>query len=94
MRSPLREQLGAADAPTLREATQTCLTKGGWKVDPILGLTGGADVMAAVKGQSRTEVYIYGAASKSRLTGGPDYETDPFWSCLGATLKPAPKPGP
>jgi len=46
-RSPLREQLAAADTPSLRDAANDCLAKAGWKVDPFPGLSGGADVVRA-----------------------------------------------
>lgn len=87
-RSPLREQLAAADTPGLRDAAETCLTKAGWKVDPLIGLSGGADVVRASKGGGGTDVYLYAADVKPRITGGPD-DRDPFWACLGTELKPA-----
>jgi hypothetical protein len=94
-RSPLREELAKTDGPKLEETTRKCLSKSGWRVDPIPGVMGGADVISAFKGKGRTDVYIYAADMKPRITGGPDYEWDPFWSCLGSELAPAnPKSSP
>jgi hypothetical protein len=87
-RSPLRDQLAVADSPSVRQATSDCLSKGGWKVDPLYGVSGGADVVHASKGDVATEVYINSADVKPRITGGPD-DRDPFWACLSATLSPA-----
>jgi hypothetical protein len=86
-RSPLREQLAATDAPSLRDATGACLTKTGWKVDPFPGLSGGADVVRASKAGVATDVYLYSSDVNPRITGGPD-DRDPFWACLGTELKP------
>lgn len=86
-RSPLREQLAAADAPGLRDVTSGCLTKSGWKVDPLPGVSGGADVIRASKGGVATDVYIYSPDVNPRVTGGPD-DRDPFWVCLSSDLKP------
>jgi hypothetical protein len=90
-RSPLREQLAAADTPSLRDAANGCLTQSGWKVDPLPGVSGGADVVRGSKAGVATDVYLNSADVKPRITGGPD-DRDPFWACLGTTLKPAPKP--
>jgi hypothetical protein len=86
-RSPLREQLAAADTPSLRDATSDCLTKTGWKVDPLFGVSGGADLVRAAKGGVATDVYLYSPDVNPRITGGPD-DRDPFWACLGTALKP------
>jgi len=87
-RSPLHEQLAAADTPSLRQAAETCLAKTGWKVDPLIGLSGGADVVRASKAGTGTDVYLYAADVSPRITGGPD-DRDLFWACLGTELKPA-----
>jgi hypothetical protein len=87
--SPLREQLAKVDTPTLEEAVRTCLAKGGWKVDPIGGLSGGANVVNAKNAEkAETQVFIQAPEVKPRLTGGPDYD-DPFWKCLGGQLSGA-----
>jgi hypothetical protein len=91
-RSPLREQLAATDTPGLRDTTSECLTKTGWKVDPLPGLSGGADVIRASKAGGATDVYLYSPDVNPRITGGPD-DKDPFWVCLRTDLKPVkPKP--
>jgi hypothetical protein len=86
-RSPLREQLAAADAAQLEQASRTCLTKTGWKVDPLGGFRGGAEVVTAYKEKTRSDLYIFSPDMKPRVTGGPDDER--FWSCLGPELGPA-----
>src|SRR5580704_10959503 len=86
-RSPLREQLAATDAPSLRDATSGCLAKTGWKVDPLPGLSGGADAVRDSKAGVATDVYLYSSDVNPRVTGGPD-DRDPFWACLGTELKP------
>jgi hypothetical protein len=86
-RSPLREQLAAADTPSLRDAANDCLAKAGWKVDPFPGLSGGADVVRASKAGVATDVYLYSSDVKPRITGGPD-DKDAFWGCLATELKP------
>jgi hypothetical protein len=91
-RSPLREQLAASDNPAVEQATRACLTKTGWKVDPIAGLSGGADVVTAYKAKGQTDVYIYPPKTNPRITGGPDY-SDAFWGCLGRELGGAPGAG-
>jgi hypothetical protein len=91
-RSPLREQLSAADTAQLEQASRTCLTKTGWKVDPLGGVMGGAEVVTAYKNKTRTDLYIYSPDMKPRVTGGPP-DDEPFWSCLGPELGPA-KPAP
>ena len=86
MRSPLREQLAAADTSTVETAARSCLAKEKWKVDPIGGLSpSGYNVINARKGKTETEVYIQGAGARPRITGGPDYD-DVFWTCLGKEL--------
>jgi hypothetical protein len=85
-RSPLREQLAAADTPQLEQASRTCFAKSGWKVDPLGGVRGGAEVVTAYKGKTRTDLYIYSPEMKPRVTGGPDDE--PFWACLGPEVAP------
>jgi hypothetical protein len=93
-RSPLREQLAAADNPTIEQAARSCLAEAGWKVDPLGGLSGGATVVTAYKAKDQTDVYIYPPDTKPRVTGGPDY-SDGFWPCLGTKLggDTAAKPG-
>ena len=86
-RSPLREQLAAADTSQLEQVSRTCLAKTGWKVDPLGGVRGGAEVVTAYKDKTRTDLYIYSPDMKPRVTGGPDDEA--FWSCLGPELSPA-----
>ncbi len=90
-RSPLREELAAADTAQLEQASRTCLTKAGWKVDPLGGVRGGAEVVTAYKEKTRSDLYIFSPDMKPRVTGGPDDEG--FWSCLGPELGPA-KPAP
>jgi hypothetical protein len=84
-RSPLREQLASTDTSDVEQAARTCLQKSGWKVDPIGGLSGGANVVTAYKAKEQTDVYIYPPTTNPRITGGPDY-TDGFWGCLGHQL--------
>jgi hypothetical protein len=84
-RSPLREQLAASDNPTVEQAARTCLEKTGWKVDPIGGVSGGANVVTAYKAKEQTDVYIYPPKTTPRITGGPDFN-DKFWTCLGGQL--------
>jgi hypothetical protein len=85
LRSPLREQLASADTSTVEQATRACLKSAGWKVDPVGGLSGGANVVTAFKAKDQTDVYIYPEKTSPRITGGPDY-TDGFWMCLGHEL--------
>jgi hypothetical protein len=54
-------------------------------VDPLGGVSGGANVVTAFKSKTQTDVYIYPPPTKPRITGGPDYE-DAFWGCLGREL--------
>jgi hypothetical protein len=84
-RSPLRERLDASDNPTVEQAARACLSKTGWKVDPLAGLSGGADVVTAYKAKGQTDVYIYPPKTQPRITGGPD-DGDAFWGCLGREL--------
>ncbi len=84
-RSPLQEELAKSDNPTIEQAARACLNKAGWKVDPIGGVSGGANVVTAYKAKEQTDVYIYPPPTKPRITGGPDYE-DAFWGCLGREL--------
>jgi hypothetical protein len=84
-RTPLSEQLAVVDASRLEQATRTCLEQGGWKVDPLPRLVGGARRFSAVKGKGETYIYLYDREMKPRITGGPDYD-DPFWTCLGKEL--------
>jgi hypothetical protein len=85
LRSPLREQLAKSDTSTVEQATRACLKNAGWKVDPVGGLSGGANVVTAFKAKDQTDVYIYPAETSPRITGGPDY-ADGFWLCLGHEL--------
>jgi hypothetical protein len=83
MKSPLREQLAAADTSKVEAAARTCLAKEKWKVDPIGGLSAsGWNVINARKGKVETQVYVQGPGARPRVTGGPDYD-DLFWTCLG-----------
>jgi hypothetical protein len=86
--SPLREQLARADTPTVEDAVRACLAKGGWKVDPVGSLSGGANVVSAKNTEQITQVYIQAPEMHPRLTGGPEY-SDPFWKCLGGQLSSA-----
>ncbi len=85
LQSPLREKLAASDTPAVEQAARTCLVNSGWKVDPVGGVSGGANVVTAFKAKEQTDVYIYPAETKPRITGGPDYR-DGFWKCLGSEL--------
>jgi hypothetical protein len=86
MRSPLREQLAAAESAKVEAVARTCLARHGWKVDPIGGLSaGGWNIINARKAKERTEVYVQGPGARPRITGGPDYD-DVFWTCLGKEL--------
>jgi hypothetical protein len=84
-RSPLKEELASADNPAVEDAARQCLTKTGWKVDPIGGVSGGATTVTAYKSKTQTEVYIYPPKTAPRITGGPDFD-DAFWGCLGRQL--------
>ncbi|MBV9946345.1 MAG: hypothetical protein JOZ69_05830 [Myxococcales bacterium] len=84
-RSPLRERLSTADTSRIEDAARACLSKSGWKVDPVGGLSGGANVVSASKAKDETNLYIQPPEINPRITGGPDYG-DPFWSCLGGEL--------
>jgi hypothetical protein len=87
--SPLREQLAVADTPTVEDAVRSCLASGGWKVDPVGGLSGGANVVSAKNAQNdQTQVFIQSPEMHPRVTGGPDYN-DPFWKCFSQQLKAA-----
>jgi hypothetical protein len=92
-RNPLRDRLASADMSTIEDAARDCLTKEGWKVDPVGGLAEGANVVTAANAKGRTDVYIQGAEVKPRVTGGPDYG-DPFWNCLGGELASGYTPSP
>jgi hypothetical protein len=85
LRSPLREQLAKSDTTTVEQAARACLKTAGWKVDPVGGLSGGANVVTAYKAKDQTDVYIYPQETSPRITGGPDY-SDGFWGCLGHEL--------
>jgi hypothetical protein len=86
--SPLREQLARADTPTVEGAIRACLDKGGWKVDPVGSVSGGANVVSAKNSEQIVQVYIQAPEMHPRITGGPDYG-DPFWKCLGGQLASA-----
>lgn len=83
-RSPLREQLAAADTPTIEQAARTCLADEAWKVDPVGSSSNGANVVIASKDGEETDVYVYPSDQFPRVTGGPD--GDAFWICLGRLL--------
>jgi hypothetical protein len=85
MRSPLRERLEKSDTPAIEDATRSCLTDQGWKVDPIGSVSGGSNVVSAkLKDHEPTQVFINAPDQKPRVTGGPDDEK--FWKCLAAKL--------
>lgn len=84
-RAPLRDALAKAETSDVESAVRGCLTQGGWKVDDVGGYSGGANVVTAYKAKDQTDVYIYGAETKPRITGGPD-DGNPFWKCLGSEL--------
>jgi hypothetical protein len=86
MKSPLKEQLAAADTSKVETAARSCLAKEKWKVDPIGGLSAsGWNIVNARKGKEETQVYIQGPGARPRVSGGPDYD-DVFWTCLGTEL--------
>jgi hypothetical protein len=85
-RSPLQERLAASDTPRIDEATRTCLTNQGWRVDPVGDLIAGANVVTAAKRSDQTQVFIQAPDVKPRITGGPD-DGDPFWGCLAKELE-------
>jgi hypothetical protein len=87
-RSPLSEQLAGAETPKIEDATRDCLTKGGWKVDRYPSQSAGVNVITAYKAKDQTDVYVHPPGTKPRVTGGPD-DADPFWTCLGASLRGA-----
>jgi hypothetical protein len=87
----LRAKLAAADTSRVEDAARACLTKQGWKVDPVGGLSGGANIVSASKAKNEMSVYIQPPEITPRVTGGPDYG-DPFWSCLGGELASASAP--
>jgi hypothetical protein len=87
-RSPLREQLAAAETSNIEQVTRKCLTDEGWKVDDVGSISAGANVVHAFKAKDQTDVYIYPHDQAPRVTGGPD-DGDVFWKCLGNALGPA-----
>lgn len=89
-RAPLHDLLSKADTPQIEDATRTCLTKSGWRVDPVGELVAGANTVSAAKGTDQTQVYIQAPDMNPRVTGGPDSD-DAFWSCLSKELKGAPE---
>jgi hypothetical protein len=84
-RSPLREALAKAETPDVESAVRTCLVQNGWKVQDVGSFSGGASVVTAYKAKDQTDVYIYSADQKPRITGGPE-DGSPFWKCLGGEL--------
>jgi hypothetical protein len=90
-RSPLKEELAAADSPAIEQATRDCFVKSGWRVDPLGGVSAGATLVTAFKAKEQSDVYIYPPKTTPRVTGGPDY-TDPFWGCLDHALAGGAKP--
>ncbi|HEX4047783.1 MAG TPA: hypothetical protein VH309_08115 [Elusimicrobiota bacterium] len=84
-KAPLRDALAKAEMADVESAVRGCLTQGGWKVDDVGSYSGGANVVTAYKAKDQTDVYIYGADQKPRITGGPD-DSNPFWKCLGTEL--------
>jgi hypothetical protein len=84
-KAPLRDALAKAEMTDVESAVRGCLTQGGWKVDDVGSYSGGANVVTAYKAKDQTDVYIYGADQKPRITGGPD-DSNPFWKCLGTEL--------
>jgi hypothetical protein len=84
--NPLRDELAAAENMNIEQATRACLSQSGWKVDPIGGVSSGANVVTAYKAKvGQTDVYIYPPSTTPRITGGPE-NTDVFWKCLGREL--------
>lgn len=84
-RSPLREQLAAADTPTIEQVARTCLADEGWKVDPVGSSSNGSNVVIASKsGEGETDVYVNPSDQFPRVTGGP--QDDAFWICMGRLL--------
>jgi hypothetical protein len=86
-RSPLREQLAAADTSSVEEAARKCLADGGWKVDEVGSVSAGANVVTAYKAKDQTDVYVYPRDQVPRVTGGPA-DDDTFWPCLEHALGP------
>jgi hypothetical protein len=84
-RAPLRDALAKAESSDVESAVRGCLTQAGWKVDDVGSYSGGANVVTAYKAKDQTDIYIYGAETKPRITGGPD-DGNPFWKCLGSEL--------
>ena len=84
LQSPLRDELAAADSASIESATRDCLAHAGWKVDPIGGVAGGANLVTGYKAKQQTTVYVYPPPTSPRITGGPD--EDAFWDCLGGAL--------
>jgi hypothetical protein len=85
-RAPLRDQLAAADTSRIEDATRACLTDAGWKVDPIAEDVFGARRVGGSRGVQSVEVYIYPPTERPRITGGPDWTRDPYWTCLSEEL--------
>jgi hypothetical protein len=85
VKAPLKDALAKAELTDVESAVRGCLAEGGWKVDDVGSYSGGANVVTAYKAKDQTDVYIYGAETKPRITGGPD-DSSPFWKCLGKTL--------
>jgi hypothetical protein len=85
-RAPLRDKLAQADASAIIDASKDCLSKNGWKVDPVGSVSStGADVVSATKEKEQVNVSIHGKDYKPRITDGPD-NGDPFWKCLATAL--------
>jgi hypothetical protein len=84
-KAPLRDALAKSELSDVESAVRGCLTDGGWKVDDVGSYAGGANVVTAYKAKDQTDVYIYGAETKPRITGGPD-DSNPFWKCVSTTL--------
>ena len=80
-----RDALAKAESSDVESAVRGCFTKDGWKLDDVGSYSGGANVVTGYKAKDQTDVYIYGADTKPRITGGPD-DANPFWKCLGSEL--------
>ena len=80
---PLREALAKADRTDVESAVRACLTEGGWKVDDVGSYAAGANVVTAYKAKDQTDVYIYGAATRSRASPAARTTAAPSGSALG-----------
>jgi hypothetical protein len=83
---PLHDRLAKADLTAVEDASKACLTRAGWKTDPVDSIAEGSTVVNATdKEKHGMSIYIHGAEVSPRVTGGPPYD-DPFWGCLDKQL--------